>query len=78
VRTVVQEEWTAEVFDASIAVEERVEEEMMRLLQLATECAEDRADRRPPMVEVAARIEHIVDSALRKADTDDDFHSISP
>ncbi|RLM85680.1 hypothetical protein C2845_PM04G13480 [Panicum miliaceum] len=78
VRMVVQEEWTAEVFDASIAVEERVEEEMMRLLQLATECAEDRADRRPPMAEVAARIEHIVDSALRKADTDDDFHSISP
>jgi len=78
VRTVVQEEWTAEVFDASIAVEERVEEEMMRLLQLATECAEDRPDRRPPMAEVAARIEHIVDSALRKTDTDDDFHSISP
>ncbi|RLN34999.1 hypothetical protein C2845_PM03G34020 [Panicum miliaceum] len=78
VRTVVQEEWTAEVFDASIAVEERVEEEMMRLLQLATECAEDRPDQRPPMAEVAARIEHIIDSALRKTDTDDDFHSISP
>ena len=78
VRTVVQEEWTAEVFDASIAVEERFDEEMMRLLQLATECAEDRPDRRPPMAEVAARIEHIVDSALRKTDTDDDFHSISP
>ncbi|RCV11601.1 hypothetical protein SETIT_2G199400v2 [Setaria italica] len=78
VSTVVQEEWTAEVFDASIAVEERVEEEMVRLLQLATECTDDRANRRPPMAEVAARIEHIVDSALRKSDTDDDFHSISP
>lgn len=78
VSTVVQEEWTAEVFDASIAVEERVEEEMVRLLQLATECTDDRANRRPPMAEVAARIEHILDSALRKSDTDDDFHSISP
>jgi serine/threonine protein kinase len=78
VRTVVQEEWTAEVFDPSIAVEERVEEEMVRMLQLATECTDDRPDRRPPMAEVAARIEHIVDSTLRKSDTDDDFHSISP
>ncbi|KAJ1289602.1 hypothetical protein BS78_02G177300 [Paspalum vaginatum] len=78
VRTVVQEEWTAEVFDASIAVEERVEEEMVRLLQLATECTGDRPDRRPPMAEVAARIERIVESALLKADTDDDFHSICP
>ncbi|XP_062199546.1 probable inactive receptor kinase RLK902 [Phragmites australis] len=78
VRTVVQEEWTAEVFDASIAVEERVEEDMMRLLQLATDCTDERPERRPAMAEVAARIEHIVESALRKADMDDDFHSISP
>ncbi|KAL6655616.1 hypothetical protein ACP70R_006442 [Stipagrostis hirtigluma subsp. patula] len=78
VRTVVQEEWTSEVFDPTIAVEERFEEEMMRLLQLATECTEQRPERRPPMAEVAARIEHIVESALQKADMDDDFHSISP
>jgi hypothetical protein len=75
VRTVVQEEWTAEVFDPTIAVEERVEEEMVRLLQLATECTEHR---RPGMAEVTARIEHIVESAIQKADMDDDFHSISP
>ncbi|CAL5081377.1 unnamed protein product [Urochloa decumbens] len=78
VRAVVEEEWTAEVFDASVAVEERVEEEMVRMLQLAVECTEDRPDRRPAMAEVAARIEHVVDSALRKSETDDDFHSISP
>lgn len=78
VRTVVQEEWTAEVFDAGIAVEDLVEEEMVRLLQLAVECTDDRPDRRPRMAEVVARIEHVVDSALRKSDTDDDFHSISP
>jgi serine/threonine protein kinase len=78
VRTVVQEEWTSEVFDASIAIEESVEEEMMRLLQLAMDCAEDRPDRRPRMAEVVARIELIVESALLKLDADDDFHSISP
>ena len=78
VRTVVQEEWTAEVFDASIAIEERVEEEMMQLLRLAVDCTDDRPDRRPRMAEVVARIDLIVESALMKTDTDDDFHSISP
>lgn len=75
-RTVVEEEWTGEVFDASIANEAHVEEDMVRLLQLAIECTEQRPDRRPAMAEVAARIEQIVDSAVRKADSDD-FHSVS-
>ncbi|GJM98855.1 hypothetical protein PR202_ga15902 [Eleusine coracana subsp. coracana] len=81
VRAVVQEEWTAEVFDAAIAVEERVEEEMVRMLRLAVDCTERRPDRRPGMAELAATIEQIVDSAVHKtADNvdDDDFHSISP
>ncbi|GJN34053.1 hypothetical protein PR202_gb22690 [Eleusine coracana subsp. coracana] len=81
VRAVVQEEWTAEVFDATIAVEERVEEEMVRLLRLAVDCTERRPDRRPGMPEVAATIEQVVESVVQKtADNvdDDDFHSISP
>ncbi|KAF0915625.1 hypothetical protein E2562_037478 [Oryza meyeriana var. granulata] len=76
VRAVVQVEWTAEVFDASIADETHAEEEMMRLLKLAIECTEQRPERRPVMAEVAARIEHIVDSAIRNADVDD-FESVS-
>jgi len=68
VRTVVQEEWTSEVFDATIAIEERAEEEMMRLLQLGIECTEQRPDRRPTMAQVEARIERIVEDACRKAD----------
>lgn len=76
VNSVVREEWTGEVFDASIANEAHVEEDMVRLLQLAIECTEQRPDRRPAMAEVAARIEQIVDSAVRKADSDD-FHSVS-
>ncbi|XP_040383700.1 probable inactive receptor kinase RLK902 [Oryza brachyantha] len=71
VRSVVQEEWTAEVFDASVADEAHAEEEMMRLLKLAIECTEQRPERRPVMAEVAARIEHIVDGAVRNADVDD-------
>uniref|UniRef100_A0A0E0M0Z2 Protein kinase domain-containing protein n=1 Tax=Oryza punctata TaxID=4537 RepID=A0A0E0M0Z2_ORYPU len=76
VRAVVQEEWTAEVFDASIADEAHAEEEMMRLLKLAIECTDQRPERRPTMAEVAARIEHIVDTAIRNADVDD-FESVS-
>ncbi|KAL6862405.1 hypothetical protein ACP4OV_016746 [Aristida adscensionis] len=68
VRSVVQEEWTSEVFDAAIAGEPRVEEEMMRLLQLGMECTEQRPDRRPAMAEVEARIERIVEDACRKTD----------
>ncbi|CAM0951281.1 unnamed protein product [Alopecurus aequalis] len=78
VRTVVQEEWTGEVFDAAIANEAQVEEEMVRLLQLATDCTEQRPDGRPAMADVAARIEDIVRSAQRKAAADsDEFHSVS-
>jgi serine/threonine protein kinase len=77
VRTVVQEEWTGEVFDAAIANETPVEEEMVRLLQLATDCTEHRPDGRPAMADVAARIEDIVGSAQRKAADSDEFHSVS-
>lgn len=68
VRSVVQEEWTSEVFDAAIANEPHVEEEMIRLLQLGMECTEQRPDRRPTMAQVEARIERIVEDACRKAD----------
>uniref|UniRef100_A0A0D9X812 Protein kinase domain-containing protein n=1 Tax=Leersia perrieri TaxID=77586 RepID=A0A0D9X812_9ORYZ len=66
-RSVVQEEWTAEVFDAAIAGESGVEGEMMRLLQLGMECTEHHPDRRPAMAEVEARIERVVEDACRKA-----------
>ncbi|CAO2206788.1 unnamed protein product [Urochloa humidicola] len=68
VRSVVQEEWTSEVFDAAIANEARVEGEMLRLLQLGMDCTEPHPERRPSMAEVEARIERIVDDACRKAD----------
>ncbi|KAL5205980.1 hypothetical protein ABZP36_034189 [Zizania latifolia] len=76
VRAVVQEKRTSELFDASIADEAHAEEEMIKLLQLATECTARQPERRPAMAEVASRIAHIVDSAIRKANVDD-FHSVS-
>ncbi|KAK3121749.1 hypothetical protein QOZ80_8BG0660280 [Eleusine coracana subsp. coracana] len=68
VRSVVQEEWTAEVFDAAIAGEARVEDEMMRMLRLGVECTEQRPDRRPAMDDVEARVERVVEDAARKAE----------
>lgn len=68
-RSVVQEEWTSEVFDAAIGNEARTEGEMMRLLQLGMECTEHHPDRRPAMAEVEARIERIVEDACRNADS---------
>lgn len=68
VRSVVQEEWTSEVFDSVIGNEPRVEEEMMRLLQLGMDCTERSPERRPDMAEVEARIERIVEDACRRAD----------
>ncbi|OEL35018.1 putative inactive receptor kinase [Dichanthelium oligosanthes] len=68
VRSVVQEEWTSEVFDAAIANEPRVQEEMLRLLQLGMECTEQHPDRRPSMAQVETRLERIVEDASQKAD----------
>jgi hypothetical protein len=65
VRSVVQEEWTSEVFDSTIAGDARIEDEMMRL---GVECTEQRSDRWPGMADVEARIERIVEDACRKAE----------
>uniref|UniRef100_A0A0D9XDH4 Protein kinase domain-containing protein n=1 Tax=Leersia perrieri TaxID=77586 RepID=A0A0D9XDH4_9ORYZ len=79
VRSVVEEEWTAEVFDAAIADEMgHAGEEMVRMLRLAVECTDQRPERRPAMDDVAARIERIVESAVRNRNADvDDFESVS-
>jgi serine/threonine protein kinase len=65
VRSVVQEEWTSEVFNSAIASDTCFEDEMLRL---GIECTEQQPDRRPAMDEVEKRIEHVVEDACRKAD----------
>ncbi|XP_074563758.1 putative inactive receptor kinase At1g48480 [Curcuma longa] len=56
VQSVVGKEWTAEVFDAELLKWQNVEEEMVRLLQLAMDCVAHYPDKRPSMSEVIARI----------------------
>ncbi|THU57285.1 hypothetical protein C4D60_Mb03t01910 [Musa balbisiana] len=59
VQSVVQEEWTAEVFDVELLRQQDAEEELVRLLQLAVDCAAQYPDKRPSMAEVVARIQEI-------------------
>ncbi|CAL9123169.1 unnamed protein product [Musa acuminata var. zebrina] len=59
VQSVVKEEWTAEVFDPELLRYQNVEEDMVQLLQLATDCAAQYPDKRPAMPDVVARIEAI-------------------
>ncbi|CAN6235267.1 unnamed protein product [Urochloa humidicola] len=58
-RSVVREEWTAEVFDAELLRRPGAEEEMVEVLRLAMDCTEPAPDQRPAMPEIVARIEEI-------------------
>ncbi|KAK4278033.1 hypothetical protein QN277_015933 [Acacia crassicarpa] len=66
VQSIVQEEWNTEVFDMELLRYQNVEEEMVKLLQLALECTEQYPDNRPSMDVVESRIEEICRSSLEK------------
>lgn len=59
VRSVVREEWTAEVFDVELLKYENVEEEMVQMLQIALTCVAKVPDTRPKMDEVVKMIEEV-------------------
>ncbi|XP_061339139.1 probable inactive receptor kinase At5g58300 isoform X3 [Gastrolobium bilobum] len=59
VRSVVREEWTAEVFDEELLRGQYVEEEMVQMLQIALACVEKVADDRPRMDEAVRNLEEI-------------------
>ncbi|TKY56695.1 inactive receptor kinase [Spatholobus suberectus] len=59
VQSVVQDEWNTDVFDMELLRYQNVEEEMVKLLQLALECTAQHPDQRPPMDVVASKIEEI-------------------
>ncbi|CAI9273881.1 unnamed protein product [Lactuca saligna] len=64
VRSVVREEWTAEVFDEELMRYPHVEEEMVQMLQIGLACVTRVPDNRPSMEEV---VKMIVD--LRSSDS---------
>ncbi|XP_022983569.1 probable inactive receptor kinase RLK902 [Cucurbita maxima] len=66
VQSVVQEEWTAEVFDEQLLRYQNVEEEMVQLLELALQCTVPYPDNRPKMDEIVRRIEELCRSSSQK------------
>ncbi|KAK7851139.1 probable inactive receptor kinase At5g58300 [Quercus suber] len=61
VKSVVREEWTAEVFDVELLRYQNVEEEMVQMLQIALACVTKQPDMRPQMVQVVKMMEEIKD-----------------
>ncbi|KAI4307661.1 hypothetical protein L6164_030826 [Bauhinia variegata] len=70
----VQDEGNTEVFDTELLKHQNVEEEMVKMLQLALECTAQYPDKRPSMDVVASKIEEVCHSNVEKED-DKEFHS---
>ena len=75
VQSVVREEWSAEVFDPELLRYQTVEEDMVQLLQLASDCTAQYPDNRPSMSEVRSRMEGLCRSSSQEHDIIDDKSS---
>ncbi|KAK9058825.1 hypothetical protein SSX86_023668 [Deinandra increscens subsp. villosa] len=79
VRSVVRDEWTAEVFDQELLRYKNIEEELVSMLHVAMTCVSGPPEKRPTMVEVVKMIEEIrVEQSPLGEDYDESRNSISP
>lgn len=79
VRSVVRDEWTAEVFDPELLRYKNIEEELVAMLHVAMACVVPLPEKRPTMMEVAKMIEEIrVEQSPLCDDYDESRNSLSP
>lgn len=79
VRSVVKEEWTAEVFDPELLRYKNIEEEMVAMLHIALACVVPQPEKRPTMAEVVKMVEEIrVEQSPVGEDFDESRNSMSP
>eukprot|EP00249_Psilotum_nudum_P001250 c13624_g1_i1 orf=531-941(-) len=67
VQSVVFEEWTSKLFDVELMHYQNKEEEMVRMLQIATACVATAPDQRPKMPQLVRMIEDIGQGGIRKS-----------
>lgn len=79
VRSVVKEEWTAEVFDEELLRYKNIEEELVSMLHVGLACTLPQPEKRPSMVEVVKMIEEIrVEQSPLGEEYDESRNSLSP
>ncbi|XP_022935519.1 leucine-rich repeat receptor-like protein kinase PXC1 [Cucurbita moschata] len=79
VRSVVKEEWTAEVFDPELLRYKNIEEELVSMLHVGLACVLPQPEKRPTMAEVTKMIEDIrVEQSPLGEDYDESRNSLSP
>ncbi|XP_010505202.1 PREDICTED: leucine-rich repeat receptor-like protein kinase PXC1 [Camelina sativa] len=79
VRSVVKEEWTAEVFDPELLRYKNIEEEMVAMLHIGLACVVPQPEKRPTMAEVVKMVEEIrVEQSPVGEDFDESRNSMSP
>lgn len=79
VRSVVKEEWTAEVFDQELLRYKNIEEELVSMLHVGLACATGQPEKRPTMADVVKMIEDIrVEQSPLGEEYDESRNSLSP